>query len=63
MAHKKYKVISNFENYKIGDSVIVGDNQIEYFVEKGWIEIKGKKKKTKTKQKEKTEVKEVKIEN
>ncbi len=49
MAHKKYILIKDFESQKVGGSIIISENQVDYFVENGFIE--GKKKKTKTKTK------------
>tara|TARA_R110000751_G_scaffold119032_2_gene219507 strand:- start:914 stop:1123 length:210 start_codon:yes stop_codon:yes gene_type:complete len=50
MAHKKYILIKDFESQKIGGSIIISENQVDYFVENGYID-GGKKKKTKTKTK------------
>lgn len=49
MAHKKYILIKDFESQKIGGSIIISENQVDYFVENGFID--GEKKKTKTKTK------------
>ena len=63
MAHTKHILIADFGNQKAGDSVIVGDNQIDYFVENGWIEVKSKSKKKKAKAKIEVVKEEVKNEN
>tara|TARA_A100001201_G_scaffold111445_1_gene95433 strand:- start:1579 stop:1776 length:198 start_codon:yes stop_codon:yes gene_type:complete len=51
MALKKHTLIKKFENQNPGDIVMIHESQETYFVENGYIEIKGKKKKTKTKAK------------
>lgn len=56
---KKFILIKEFENQKIGDSILIHEFQIPYFEDNGFIEIKGKKKKTKTK----TKIEEDKITN
>ena len=53
MGHTKHTLISDFENQKEGDSVLIADCKIEYFIECGYI--KGKKKKTKIKVADKIE--------
>tara|TARA_R110000787_G_scaffold70574_3_gene156816 strand:- start:9868 stop:10065 length:198 start_codon:yes stop_codon:yes gene_type:complete len=55
MAHKKHILLKDFNYQKKGSAIIISENQIEYFFEKGLIEVKGKK----TKTKKKIEVKEV----
>ena len=46
--NKKYILIKDFNSQKKGSAVIISENQVEYFVEKGLIEVKGEKTKTKT---------------
>ncbi len=59
--HKKYILIKDFGSQKKGSGIIISENQIDYFVEKGLVEVKGKK--TKTKTKIEVQSKEVKKEN
>tara|TARA_R110000824_G_scaffold3916_3_gene18712 strand:+ start:5704 stop:5901 length:198 start_codon:yes stop_codon:yes gene_type:complete len=49
MAHKKHILVKDFNSQKKGSTIIISENQIEYFFEKGLIEVKGKKTKTKKK--------------
>tara|TARA_R100001377_G_scaffold46648_1_gene26842 strand:+ start:250 stop:438 length:189 start_codon:yes stop_codon:yes gene_type:complete len=49
MAHKKFVLLKDFNSQKKGSGVIISENQVEYFFEKGLIEVKGKKTKTKKK--------------
>tara|TARA_R110000803_G_scaffold48061_2_gene99897 strand:- start:2539 stop:2745 length:207 start_codon:yes stop_codon:yes gene_type:complete len=49
MGHKKHILIKDFNSQKKGSGVIISENQIEYFIENGLIEVKGRKAKTKKK--------------
>ena len=39
--HKKYILIKDFGSQKKGSGIIISENQVDHFVEKGFIEIKG----------------------